>query len=438
MKKPRATLWFIIILTLFAILVDFPKVPAKFNFGPLKVDTVLVHPRLRLGSFVRDLEPQLGLDLKGGTHLVLAANMEKIETKDRDAALDSAKNIIAERINRYGVSEPVVQSAKTGDEYRIVAELPGVTDINQAVVLIGQTAQLEFGELKNTTGATLSATLAADPRNYQSTGLTGKDLVRATPTFSRQTGKPEVQLEFSSEGAKKFEEITKRNLGQPLAIFLDNQLIEAPVVQSLISGGQAVITGNFTSKDTTRLAIQLNAGALPVPIKVIEQRNIGPTLGAESISKSLLAGAIGFAIVACFMLAYYGLTGLLADIALAIYTLLALAIFKLVPITLTLAGIAGFILSVGMAVDANILIFERMKEEIRWGQPRIKAIELGFTRAFSSIRDSNISSLITCTILYYFGTGIIRGFALTLAIGILLSMFSAITITRTFLKYTYR
>lgn len=227
-------------------------------------------------------------------------------------------------------------------------------------------------------------------------------------------------------------------MGKTVAILLDKQLLSAPQVNEPISGGQAVINGSFSMEEAKRLSISLNAGALPVPLKVVEQRRIGATLGSESVTKSLIAGAIGLTIVALFMIVNYQMMGFIADMALITYTLLVFAIFKLMPVTLTLAGIAGFILSIGMAVDANILIFERMKEEIRWGKDHLTAIRLGFDRAFPSIRDSNISSLITCGILYYFGSGIIRGFAITLAIGIIVSLFSAITITRTFLKMVYR
>lgn len=439
MRRPRLTLLIIIIITIIAGVVDLPTIPIKLKIWRFEIDKTIKHPSLNFWFLSRDLEPKLGLDLKGGSHLVISADMNSIDEGDRDLALEAAGNIISERVNRYGVSEPVIQTSKTAGDYRIIVELPGVTDVNQAIALIGQTAKLEFKELKETFESTQSATLSAQTDMYQPTGLGGNDLVRATASFSRETGKPEVQLEFSDEGSKKFEEITKRNIGKPLGIFLDDQLIQAPIVQSVITGGRAVITSDgFTTRDTNLLAIQLNAGALPVPIRIIEQRNVGPSLGAESIKRSLIAGVIGFSVVSLFMIFYYGWFGLLADMALIIYTFLSLAIFKLIPVTLTLAGIAGFILSIGMAVDANILIFERIKEELRWGQSRHKAIEFGFQRAFASIRDSNVSSLITCAILYNFGSGIVRGFALTLAIGILVSMFSAITVTKTFLRYTVR
>jgi len=435
--KPRLVLWLIVLLTVGTVIIDLPKIPIKFSLGPLRFDKILVHP-----SFPqRDLEPKLGLDLKGGAHLVLQADMSEIASENRADALESAKNIVENRVNLFGVSEPVVQTSKVGSDWRIIVELPGVTNVDEAVKLIGETAKLEFWEGKATSSAQLS-TKTASPSSFldqwQKTNLSGKDLKIAKPGFSPQTGQPEVEIEFTPDGAKKFEEITKRNVGKPVLIMLDNQVISDPKVNEVIAGGKASISGKFTTDETKNLAIQLNAGALPVPIKVIQQENIGPTLGSTSIQKSFIAGAIGLGIVATFMVFSYGILGILADLALLIYTFLVFAIFKAAPITLTLAGIAGFILSIGMAVDANILIFERMKEEIRWGEEKKKALELGFSRAWSSIRDSNISSLITCGILYWFGSGIVRGFAVTLAIGILVSMFSAITITRTFLRLIYR
>ncbi len=250
-------------------------------------------------------------------------------------------------------------------------------------------------------------------------------------------------MEFTSEGAKKFAEITRRNIGKQLPIFLDEEPIQAPVVQTEIIGGNAVITGSYTAEQAKSLSIQLNAGALPVPIKILEQRSIGASLGQQSINKSIVAGVVGLSLVILYMCFYYGFLGVLADLALLVYALITLAIFKtglfiLPPVTLTLAGIAGFILSIGMAVDANILIFERMKEEKRLGNSPRMALDLGFKRAWSSIRDSNISSLITAGILYFLGTGLIKGFALTLAIGVLVSMFTAVTVTRTLLRLTFK
>ncbi len=384
----------------------------------------------------RDLNLKLGLDLQGGVHVVYQADVSQLSNSaDQSSAVESTKANIERRINSLGVSEPVIQTSKVGNDYRIIVELAGVTDIDQAIKLIGQTAQLEFRE---STVATPSA--AAD---FKSTGLTGADLQRAQVQFaSGQTntisGSPSVGLEFTSDGAKKFAEITKRNIDKPLAVFLDDKIVTAPNVQNAITDGKAVITGNFTVDEAKKLVIQLNAGALPLPIKIVEQRSVGATLGADSITRSLYAGAIGLLVVCLFMIANYGLKGLLADLALVLYVFLSLAVIKLVPITLTLAGIAGLILSIGMAVDANILIFERIKEEMSWGRPKLAAIELGFHRAWNSIRDSNISSMMTAGILFWFGSGSVRGFALTLIIGVLVSLFSAITVTKFLLNLVYR
>lgn len=430
---PRKLIWVIILLTVIAVFVDLPK-PLPFGFQRPDVD-------IRFGGFrvFRDFEPRLGLDLQGGAHLVFEADTSNVADSDKDSALESAKTVIERRINLFGATEPVIQTARVGESRRIIVEIPGVSDANSAINLIGQTAQLSFWELGASPSANLKiATSSAFGPFSKKTELIGKDLKRAQATFSQETGEPQVTVDFTSEGGRKFAEITSRNVGRQVAIVLDDQIISAPTVQEAITQGTAVISGGFTIDEAKGLSIQLNAGALPVPIKIIQQRNVGATLGAESIQKSLVAGGIGISIVILFMIAYYGLPGVLASLALIMYALVTFAIFKFIPITLTLAGIAGFILSIGMAVDANILIFERMKEEIRWGKKRIPAIEAGFARAWTSIRDSNISSLITSGILYYFGTGLVRGFALTLGIGILMSMFSAIVVTRTFLRLIYR
>lgn len=383
--------------------------------------------------FVRDLNFKLGLDLQGGTHLVYQLDTSKVAVADRPTAVSATRTNIERRVNLLGVSESIVQTSNTGSDYRLIVELPGVKDVQQAVDTIGATAQLDFRE---TNVATPSAT-----SDFTPTGLTGNDLKIATVQFGNGSGNsganPTVSLQFSPDGAKKFSEITKRNIGRPLAIFLDNGLVTAPVVQTAIDDGKAVITGNYTLDEAKRLTIQLNAGALPLPIKIVEQRTVGATLGSESVAKSLFAGLVGFIVIVVFMFANYGVKGLLADVALTVYVLLTMAVFKLIPVTLTLAGIAGFILSVGMAVDANILIFERIKEELRWGRPRRAALELGFHRAWTSVRDSNISSLITASILFWFGTGSVRGFALTLIVGIFISLFTSVTITRTLLRAVY-
>lgn len=408
MKTKRSFFWLIIFITIVTSLIALPaNIPLKIN-PPFT----------------------LGLDLQGGVSITFEADMKDIGLADRKDALESAKSAVERRVNSFGVGEPVIQVAKVGESNRIIVELPGFQDIDLAIRKIGATAQLSFWEYElKEDEATPSA---------KKTDLTGRDLKKASTTFDQNTGKPQVSLEFKGDGAKKFADITTRNVGKPVAILLDDQILSTPNVNEPILNGQAVIVGNFTVKETKELAKTLNEGALPVPLSILQQRTVGATLGIESIQKSLMAGIIGFGLVALFMILFYRMMGFLAILALIIYTLIVLTLFKLIPVTLTLAGIAGFILSIGMAVDANILIFERLKEEIKWGKPRHVALEAGFSRAWTSIRDSNISSLITCAILYYFGAGIVRGFALTLAIGILVSMFSAIIVTRTLLRMIYR
>jgi len=288
------------------------------------------------------------------------------------------------------------------------------------------------------------ATAAAMLADYQPTGLTGKDLTRSQVQFNPNTGQPVVGLRFSDEGAQKFSAITQRNVGKPVAIFLDELPVTIPLVQEAITTGEAIISGEFTPKQAKKLSIQLNAGALPVSIEIIQQRNIGATLGIQSVQKSLQAGLIGLLMVVLFMAAYYGRLGILADMGLVVYGLVTLALYKLIPVTLTLPGVAGFLLSVGMAVDSNILVFERMKEEQRAGKPRKMAMELGFGRAWDSIRDANVCTLITCFILFnpfswsFLNTsGMVRGFALTLGLGVLLSLFTGVVVTRTILMRTF-
>lgn len=430
-----------------AVNFDSPKIPVLNKKISVHWNFKGINPNLYLGPLhiQRDLSFRKGLDLQGGTSITLKADMKDIPAAQRDNALESAKTVIERRVNFFGVSEPVIQTSRAGGDYRIIAEIPGVTDANAAIELIGKTAKLTFWE---DSGATISAKLATSSAyplgltqlfvGPKKSSLTGSDLQQAAVTFDQSTGRPQVQLTFTGDGSKKFADITKRNVGKIVAIALDNQVIEAPRVNEPIYGGNAVITGQFTTEQAKTLQIQLNAGALPVSLSVLQQQAIGATLGQSSLEKSLLAGFIGFIVIVIFMVSLYGRLGVVASFALTIYTLIVLTLFRLVPITLTLAGIAGLILSIGIAVDANILIFERMKEEARRGRSKAAAIDLGFSRAWPSIRDSNISSLMTSAILYYFGTGIIRGFALTLALGIIVSLFSAIFVTRTFLRIFYR
>lgn len=443
--SPRRLFWAIIILTLIAIFINLPDIKSV-SVGPIKNINISPNALLLKLRINKELTFRRGLDLAGGTSITFRADMSNVPSTQRKNAFEGAKAVIEKRINLFGVSEPIIQTSSVNNDSRIIVELPGVTDINQAINLIGTTAQLSFWE----EGASGSAKLAS-PSAYplgatqvlgespRKTNLTGRDLQQASVTFDQNTGKPQVQLVFTSDGTKKFAEITKRNVNKIVAIVLDQIVIEAPRVNEPILTGNAVISGNFSVEQAKTLSTQLNAGALPVPLSVLEQRLIGPTLGIESLKKSLFAGIVGFIIIVLFMCILYGRLGVLSSIALFIYSLIVLAIFKIsnitpYGITLTLSGIAGFILSIGMAVDANILIFERIKEERRLGRREEVAIELGFTRAWSSIRDSNVSTLITSAILYQFGTGVVKGFALVLAIGVLISMFSAIVVTRTFLR----
>ncbi len=407
----------------------------------------------------------LGLDLQGGVNLVYQADLST--TTDKAAAMQGLRDVIERRVNLFGVSEPVVQIQGTD---RLLVELPGVKDVKQAIDMIGQTPYLEFDEQRDEKESQVildkikevqavqekggDITKVADYQlAFQSpylkpTELTGKYLSKANVKFDQTTYRPQIELVFNSEGAKLFENITARNIKKPIAILLDGYSIVdtngddkidyndlyAPIVQDKITGGSAVITGDLSVQKANEIARRLNSGALPVKIgNPISQETVGPTLGSASLEKSLWAGIWGLLAVVLFMIIFYRLPGLLASVALVIYVAISLAIFKIIPITLTLAGIGGFILSIGMAVDANILIFARMKEELHKGKSLSVAIEEGFMRAWPSIRDSNFNSLIVCVILFMFSTSFIKGFALTLAIGILVSLFSAIYITRIFL-----
>jgi SecD/SecF fusion protein len=387
---------------------------------------------------------QLGLDLKGGSHLVYEADLTKKDPTQTDAqVMEGVLQKIERRANAYGVTEPIVQ--RQGNN-RILVQLPGVKDIDEALKLIGQTAQLDFREQKldeqgkpvldekGNPEWVIAKGVGEDGKERELTGKYFKP--NANVVLEPRTNNPEVAFEWNLEGATVFEQVTKRNLQKPLGIFLDNQLISAPTVQAVIKD-KGVITGLKIDEART-LAIQLNSGSLDVPLKIVQRMDVDATLGADSLRKSLLAGEIGLALVILFMLIYYRVPGLVAICALSVYGALLLAIFKLIPVTLTLPAIAGFIISVGMAVDANVLVFERMKEELRAGRTLVAAVEEGFRRAWPSIRDSNVSTFITCAILYWFGgtfgAFMVKGFAVTLFIGVAMSLFSAITVTRTFLR----
>ncbi|MEI7621539.1 MAG: protein translocase subunit SecD [Candidatus Moraniibacteriota bacterium] len=496
-------------------------------------------------DFFNKAKINLGLDLQGGIHLEYKADVSKVEAGKIADALQGAQDVIEKRINAFGVGEPLVQTAQSGGDWRVIVEIPGVKDIEQAKNQIKETPLLEFkeegmdpqieqmfaslnmqaqakasellGQIK--VGANfeeLAKVESQDPGSkdnggdlgfvkkgafvpefdkvlfegnlkpneiypelvesqfgwhiikfieargegdnlevhsahillgkktvdqypqfkYKDTGLTGKNLKSASVVFQSQgLGEPQISLRFDEEGTQLFADLTKKNLSKTIAILLDGNIISAPTVQSEITNGEAVITGKFSLQEAKTLAQNLNTGALPVPLSLVSQQSIQASLGAESLNKSLVAGAIGLGAVIVFMLFFYRFLGLVASLALLIYTGLMIAIFKLSGITLTLSGIAGFILSIGMAVDANVLIFERTKEEIRHGRTIVGSLDEGFKRAWTSIRDGNISSLLTAGILYMMGTGFVKGFAATLFIGVVVSMFTAVVITRTMLKF---
>jgi len=378
---------------------------------------------------------KLGLDLSGGTHLVYRADTSRVASGEIGEAMKSLRDVIERRVNLFGVSEPLVQTEEGGvvggsRDHRLIVELPGVTDINEAVRQIGKTPNLEFKLLNKNLAQ-------GDPAvsDFTQTGLTGSLLKKATVQFDQNfNSKPIIGLQFNEEGSTLFAKITREHVGDILGIFLDDNLIEAPYIREEISGGQAVITGDFTIDQAKQVVRDLNYGALPLPVELIGTQSIGATLGSEAVDRSLTAGLYAFVIVAIFLIAWYRLPGLVASLALAIYVIINLLLFKFIPVTLTSAGIAGFILSIGMAVDANILIFERTKEELKKGKTKAEAVSEGFHRAWTSIRDSNLSSIITAIILYYLAsTPVIKGFALVFFIGVLVSMFSAITASRTIL-----
>ncbi len=538
----------IVVVAVFAFLFASPRIPTFIPFY----------------DQISKITPKLGLDLQGGTRLLYQADLSAISSGESRPAMDGVRDVIERRVNAFGVSEPLVQVS--GDD-RLIVELAGISDVSQAIKLIGETPLLEFkeeatGGVPNVPTITpetkpfteqelndirkynenlnnqakeiigrlqkgedfgeLAKQLSEDPgskdnkgelgflkkgslvpefetvifdkigdgqlysepvktsfgyhiikrlgskgdgenkeinsahillktksevpqadidlsqvqqdMNWQNTNLSGKQLKSARVEFDQQSGNPHVSIEFNEEGGKLFAEITKRNINKKVAIFLDGQPISMPTVQDEITGGQAIISGTFSLVEAKELAQRLNAGALPVPISLLSQQTIGATLGVNSLEKSLLAGFIGFLLIAFFMISFYRVPGIVAVLALILYTAVSLTIFELLGVTLTVAGIAGFILSLGMAVDANVLIFERTRDELATGKSLGNSIEDGFARAWLSIRDSNVSSLITCAVLIWLGTSFVKGFAITLSLGILISMFSAITVSRTLLR----
>ena len=384
---------------------------------------------------------RLGLDLSGGTQLVYRAQLSAIETSDVAESMAALRDTIERRVNLFGVSEPIVQTQRGGtfageSEERLLIELPGVTDTDEAIRLIGQTPVLEFRMLRDAADIPPTGQPVENVNQiFEPAAITGKHLASAQIQFSQSVGgvpnEPVVALNFNSEGGKIFADLTRENVGKYFGIFLDGVPISIPVIQESIPNGTAIISGGFTAEGAKELARNLNYGALPVPIELISTQTVSGTLGAEAVESGIAAALWGILAVALFMIFWYRLPGLVAVVALSLYVVVTLALFQWIPVTLTAAGIAAFILSVGMAVDANVLIFERMKEELRAGKSTSDAIHDGFSRAWLSIRDSNISSMITATILFWFGTSLIKGFALVFGLGVLVSMLTAITVSRT-------
>lgn len=399
---------------------------------------------LSVGKYkIPQFTTQLGLDLKGGSHLVFEADMKDIASADRKDAIESARNIIERRVNFFGVSEPSVQTTQVGDKHRIIVDLPGSDDTSKAISLIGQTARLEF-----TKEPPEGTKFASDTPDFlkvnEQTGITGKHIQRSD-VQTDDTGRPAVGLTFNSEGTKLFAELTKQNVGKRIGIFVDGfPITNPPTVNQPILDGKGIISGSFSIEEAKQLSIAINSGALPVSIKLVEQRSIGPSLGADHIRKSLTAGIVGLAAVILFMLMYYGRLGIIAAVGLMLYGLVTFAIFKLFSLVLTLPGIAGFILSIGMAVDSNILIFERIKEEVRKGKDVKGAVRVGFGRAIDAIKDANVTTILVALILYnplnaswLPQFGLIRGFALTLLIGVVVSLFTGVFVTKRLLEIFY-
>jgi preprotein translocase subunit SecD len=436
MRRYHRWIILILIIVAIAIWIDLPN-----------------NPGIHVLGIERDIETSLGLDLVGGVQALLEADLPA-DTPIEAESMRTARTIVENRVNGLGVTEAVVQQA--GDR-RIVVELPGETDPEKALATIKQTGLLEFVDMSSLSpeqafalvGTTIETDFArsedaqTDDVDTPSQSLqifpsvmTGSALGNVGVTTG-QTGEYQVAFELKSEDAQIFSDYTSRNVGSVLAIVLDKQIISAPRINEPITDGQGVISGNFTLESANSLAVQLRYGSLPIPLVVVETRTVGPTLGLDSLQKSLVAGLIGFSVVILFMILYYRLPGVVADIAIIIYAVLALALFRFIPITLSLAGIAGFLLSTGSALDANILFFERLKEELRTGRTLNQALDIGWKRAWPSIRDSNIAILITCAILFWFGSSfgatIVKGFSLTLALGVVVSLFVALIVTRTLL-----
>jgi len=441
MKPPAKKLLLIFVITLICLFISLPQ---ELAVG----ERIIKRPNLNISigkiQIHKNFDLVLGLDLAGGSHLVFEADTSKIESDKKKQAIESLKRVIEKRVNYFGISEPNIQTSKFEGKDRMVVELPGIHNTQEAINLIGRTAQLVFAEVNIPEAVENEEPPPITGDSFSPTDLTGADLKEAQVVFDQTSGSPAVSLEFTVEGGEKFGQITEENIGKPLAILLDGSPVSAPIVQQKITGGTAQISGEFDLDQAKNLVIQLNAGALPVSIELVEQRTVGATLGGESVAKSIMAGMVGLLMVLLFMILVYGKMGVFADIGLIIFGIITLAIYKIIPVVLTLPGIAGFLLSVGMAVDSNILIFERFKEE-RVKRDFVNALEVSFGRAWDSIRDANVATLVAAFVLanpldfsFLHTSGPVRGFAVTLGIGIGVSLFTGIVVTRNLLRVFLR
>lgn len=423
----------LIFLGILALLAGALTYPAPFN------DAL---NRTGMDARVPEIPFQLGLDLQGGLHLIYEADLSDIDRAERSEAMEGLRDVLERRVNLFGVQEPMVQIEGDGDQRRLIVELAGIESPERAAEIIGETPFLEFRIPKENYQEIVDRNQAIAmgqeegevEEPFESTDLTGRFLESATLGFSEVGREPVIQLQFDQEGSERFAEITEAHIGEPIAIYLDDVQIQAPVVRDVIQGGQAQITGTFDVDEAREVVRNLNAGALPVPISLLSQERVGAALGKQSLNDSVQAASIGMALVLLFMTVFYRLPGLVASVALVFYGVILLALFKLIPVTLTLAGTAGVILSIGMAVDANILIFSRLREELRLGKSYGSSVEEAFQRAWPSIRDGNITTLLVALILFWIGSSFVQGFAFTLALGILISMFTAMIVTKNILR----
>lgn len=441
-KKDSNKLILITIISTLALLIALPRIDIKYESNYFKIDSFIGGYKLNIPftNKIADFsELKKGLDIKGGVRLVIKLDTSGLKDTEKEAAVTSVKDIITRRVNYFGVSETNIVTSKVGNEYRIIVEIPGQEDLEKASKTIGSTAQLKFKYLDKSVNWPITDFKEIEGKEiFIDSGVTGKDLVSADVTFDTKTNNPIIQLRFTNDGRERFSKLLKENIERPIGIFLDDEILQTPVVSKELANSTVfdpTITG-VTLEEAKSVSSLLRAGALPVPIEIISQNLIGPTLGIDSVQISMIAGLIGLFIISIFLVLNYGKLGFIANISLLIYVSITLAIFKLSylifpsPIVLTLPGIAGFIFSIGVACDACILIFERIKEELRWGRPIQIAIINGYERAWSSIKDSNLTTLMTAFILMQFGTGFIKGFALTLIIGIFISLITCVYFSR--------